>query len=160
MIERTFDTQFRPRVRFRSAPGSGVKQLYSLKVSDLGVHELVPTGTEDLYGSIQSHADSVDIHVLLRRYNNGEVDVLNRVQGAFGNFTDMPKTYAELLNRVIDGERMFNELPVDVRARFNHSFAEFLVASGEADFAQRLGVSPAEKKPVETSENPVEEVKT
>lgn len=38
-------------------------------------------------------------------------------------------------------ESQFMELPVEVRAKFNHSFQEFLASSGEPDFLEKLGFS-------------------
>lgn len=100
-----------------------------------------------LYSFIQSHADSVDIHVLLARYKNGEVDALSRVQGAYGDFTDMPTTYAELLNRVNEGKAFFESLPVDIRAKFDHNFAQFMAGMDKPDFLDKLGISSAETSP-------------
>lgn len=122
-------------------PGDPEKVLYTSRVRDDGVIELVESGKEDLYAYIQSHKDSCDIHVLLARYQNGDLDVLSKVQGAYGDFTDMPETYAELLNAVIAGENYFNSLPVEVRAKFDHSLEKFMVAMDDMpSFLQKLGV--------------------
>lgn len=76
----------------------------------------------------------------------------------------MPKTYAEALQRIADSEKVFWSLPVDVRAKFGHSFSEFLSASNDNDFLDKLGVKPTEQlasvpdvPPVE--KKPIEEVK-
>lgn len=134
-------TQFRPHVRVVANPGSGIRTLYAPVIGDNGSMELEEKGTEDLYQSIQSHRDSVDIHVLLSRYSNGEVDVLTKVQGVYGDFTQMPKTYAELLNQVIAGEHMFNGLPVEIRAKFDHDFNKFMVQAGSPEFFEKLGIN-------------------
>ena len=54
-------------------------------------------------------------------------------------------------------------LPVDVRAKFGHSFSEFLAASQDTDFLDRLGVKPTEQPasvpPVsDVADKPVKEV--
>ncbi len=135
-----FNTQYDARDRIVSNPGSPVKQLYAGSYNECGQVELREDGTEDLYAFIQSFADSTDIHAILRRFENGEVDVLEKVQGFYGDVTEMPKTYAEALQRIADSEKVFMSLPVDVRAKFGHSFSEFLAASNDADFLERLGV--------------------
>lgn len=148
-----FNTQYDERPRVKSHPGNPIKQLYSGSYNERGQVELKEDGTEDLYAFIQSFAESTDIHVLLRRYQNGEVDVLEKVQGFYGDVTEMPHTYAEALQRIADSEKVFMSLPVDVRAKFGHSFSEFLAASQDADFLDRLGVKP-EVQPVPVPAEP------
>ena len=159
-----FSTQYDARDRICTNPGSPIKQLYSGSYNERGQVELKEDGTEDTYSFIQSFAESTDIHSILRRYQNGEVDVLEKVQGFYGDITEMPKTYAEALQRIADSEKIFWSLPLDVRAKFGHSFSEFLAASQDADFLDRLGVKPDEQPaPVpdvpDVVENPVVEVK-
>lgn len=151
-----FNTQYDDRDRVKSHPGNPIKQLYSGSYNERGQIELKEDGTEDLYAFIQSFAESTDIHAILRRYQNGEVDVLEKVQGFYGDVTEMPRTYAEALQRIADSEKVFMSLPVDVRAKFGHSFSEFLAASQDADFLDRLGVKPDEQpEPVPADSTPV-----
>ena len=144
-FEERFKTQYDARDRIVSNPGNPVKQLFSGSYNERGQVELKEDGTEDLYAFIQSFAESTDIHSILNRYQNGEVDVLEKVQGFYGDITEMPKTYAEALQRIADSEKVFMSLPVDVRAKFGHSFSQFLAASQEPDFLDLLGVQPTEQ---------------
>lgn len=103
---------------------------------------LIETGKTDLYAEIQSHADSVDIHVILDRFaKTGDPGVLSRVQGAYGDFTQMPRTFAEALNTMVAAEQYFLGLPVDVRAQFGHDFHQFLASMDAPDFAQKMGIA-------------------
>lgn len=155
-----FKTQYDARERSVTFPGNPIKQLYSGFYNEAGQVELKENGTEDLYDYIQSFAESTDIHSIIRRFNNGEVDVLEKVQGFYGDITEMPKTYAEALQRIADSEAVFKSLPVDVRAKFNHNFAEFLAASQDADFLDKLGVVAGQVEPkVEPKVEPAVEPK-
>lgn len=140
-----FRTQYDEHEPVYQEPGSPVKLVYSPRYSEDGVLDLVVTGKENLYEFIQSHKESTDIHVLLSRFANGETDVLSRMQGFYGDVTDMPKTYAEVLNAVIAGEETFARLPVEVKQRFDNSFAVWMSSMDQPDFAERMGV----KLPVE-----------
>jgi hypothetical protein len=152
-----FRTQFDERPRYHSNVGSRIKKLYAPRFDDAGQMELVEKGEENLYDYIQSHADSVNINTLLRRFQGGETDVLSRVQGAYGDFTGLPTSYADLLNAVNDGHQYFDSLPVEVRARFHHNFAEFMAAMDSPDFFKMLGIH--EEKPVKAEKvEKVEEV--
>lgn len=134
-----FVTQFDARDRSFAPVGSGVKVMYSGRYDDRGHVVLDESGKINLYQEIQSHADSCDIHVIMDRYVSGDVGALSRVQGAFLDVTNMPKTYAEYLNTMNSLERSFLALDPDVRSRFGNSFAQFLASVGDADFFERLG---------------------
>lgn len=134
-----FRTQYDPHGPVYQEPGNPIKVVYSPRYDERGVLDLVATGQEDLYSYIQSHKESTDIHVLLDRFVNGEQDVLQRMQGFYGDVTSMPKTYAEVLNAVISGEEAFSRLPVEVKQRFDNSFAVWLAAMDKPDFAHRMG---------------------
>ncbi len=122
-----FDTQF-TRLGVsgeKSNPGSGMKDTYKMHVDENGKRELKKSGEYNLYADIQSYKDSVSIDYILTRFVNGDETALSRVQGIYGDFTQMPKTMAELQQRVIDAEHLFDSLPLDIRAQYNHSASEF-----------------------------------
>lgn len=116
------------RVRVRSNVGDPVHVIFSPEFDRQGRMTLVETGRENIYDFIQSHRDSVDIHVLLNKFQNGDATALSRTQGTYGDFTAFPKTYAEMLNVVIAGEQYFNSLSVEDRAKYDHSYERFIAS--------------------------------
>lgn len=146
MRDRIFKSQYREPKRFHAHHGSRIHKLYGAVYDENGRLGLEEKGEESIYDHIQSFADSVDIHVIMKRFANGEMDVLSKVQGFYGDFTDLPVDYAQLLNTVNAGERLFDSLPVEQRAKFGHSFNEFMTAMCDGSLMDRLGVtsSPAD----------------
>lgn len=137
-----FRSQYESHDRIYQPEGDPVKTLYGPIFDKQGHMELQEIGQENLYDYIQSHADSVDIHVILKQFEQGDVSVLSRVQGAYGDFTQMPKTFAEALNTLIAAEQYFNGLPVEVRAQFGHNFNQFIASMDQPDFSSRMGIAP------------------
>lgn len=136
-----FRTQYEPHLRMPAEPGSGVKVLYSPFYTEDGTLELEVSGKENLYEYIQSHAEGVDIHVILSRFaQTGDPSILQKAQGFAVDATEMPKTYAEALNAMIKAENYFNSLPVETRAQFDHSFEKFLVSMDQPGFLTKLGI--------------------
>lgn len=149
-----FRTQYQTLVPDKpvSEPGSPVKTLYGPVFDNNGVMDLQEIGKHNLYDEIQSHADSVDIHVLLKMYErDGDASIFSRIQGAYGDFTSMPKTFAEALNTMIAAEQYFNGLPVETRAKFGHSFSQFLAGMDSPTWASDMGIDlpsvPADQPP-------------
>ncbi len=134
-----FDNRYRSHVRFHSEVGDPVKILYSPEFDKNGVMTLKESGRENLYDFIQSHKDSVDIHKIMQRFEEGDVNALSKVQGQFGDFSQFPKTYAEMLNQVIEGENAFNGLPLEVREKFGFSFQQWLASAGSDEWKLKMG---------------------
>ncbi len=128
------------RGRVFSEAGTSEKKKYHAAYDDDGSVMLVDDGVEDLYSYIQSFASSVDIHVILKRFANGDASALSKTQGIYADVTGMPRTYAELLNTVNDLERRFAELPVDIRDKFGNSFARYAAMIGTDDYFKALGI--------------------
>lgn len=155
-----FRTQF-DREKIVSNSGDYLNPTYSPKVNDDGSLDLVETGVVDIYQDIQAWRDSCDIHVILNRYVNGDVNALNRNVPLFGDFTDSPTSLAEYYQRLIDAEAAFNRLPVETRAKFNHSASEFFSSIGSEKFNEIMGIkaaASAEGSPVGGSDKPSVEV--
>lgn len=143
-----FNTQYASHDRVHPDPGNPVKPVYELRYSRDGVPDLEQVGQEDLYGYIQSHRDSVDVHALVKRFQNGDTSALTRAQGFYGDITGMPTTYAEMLNSLARSEAIFNHLSAEVKSRFNNSFSEWLAGMDRDDFADRMGFASAPSDPV------------
>lgn len=145
-----FPTMYDRVGRTFSAVGTPDKVLYVAKYQEDGTIVLTEKGKDSLYDYIQSNRDSCDINLLVARFNNGDVDALSKVQGAYGDFTKFPTTYAELLNRVNEGRAMFDDLPLALREKYNHDFGQFMAAMDKQDFWDQF-------KPAHESEDDVNE---
>lgn len=135
-----FQTWHRDQEHFCSEPGSGEKILYSPEFDRFGVMTLKESGKEDLYAFIQSHKDSVDLHKIMDRFNAGDTAVLQKVQGMFGDFSQMPQTYAGLLNHMIEAEQTFMSLPLETREKFGQSFHAWLAQAGSESWLESMGM--------------------
>lgn len=163
-----FHAQYDLQERFYSAPGDRYKDVYSASYDDKGNLVFTVTGREDLYDFIQSHCDSVDIHLLLKRFDAGDEDVFARAQGFYGDFADMPSTYQEVLNAVIAGQASFDSLPAEVKRQFDNNYAKWLMSFEDPDFASKMGftlakpesaavpVSNSPGAPAQVSDGPVD----
>lgn len=108
---------------------------YQLSLAPDGKEILVAVGEHDIYPEIQSHAKSVDINEIILRHQRGDIDVLAQRAGMYGDFTNMPTSYAELYQSVLDAQAYFDSLPLDIRQKFDHSFSKFFTSIGTPEFS-------------------------
>lgn len=159
----SFPTVYSDRERSITCSGNRMQPQYKMKVSEDGVQDLAVSGQIDTYAMIQSYKDSTDINVILQRFANGDQSALSKIQGVYGDFTNMPTTMAELAQRVLDAEDLFNSLPLTTREEFNFSPSEFFASIGtdkfNAIFADNSNQPPQVEPATEPIVKPLEPVK-
>lgn len=151
----TFRTQFDPHSRVVQPAGDRSHTLYSGRYTDTGHFILEESGKEDIYDKIQSHAASVDIHVILDRFRRGDIEALGDVsRSIYFDTVEMPKNYAHLLNIVNEGEQAFMSMPVEERAKYGHNFVQWMMRF-DKQAAEPSASAPASEfsKEVSTSES-------
>lgn len=142
-----FGTQFDKHQRTFCRAGSRKKKMFEPSFDDDGRFSLVESGEADLYDEIQSYKDSVDINVLLRKYQEGDLSVLERAQSMYGDFSNVPTSYSGMLNSMLQSRNVFDSLPVEIRARFDHSFEQFISAMDDPALFNRLVASESATEP-------------
>lgn len=122
-----------------SNPGDPIHIIYGPKVNDDGTVDLIEVGKENTDDIIESHRESTDMNIILAKIAAGDDSVLNQRKGMFGDFTEMPKTYAEALQMQIDAERMYDSLPVDVKSKFDNDKNKFFALAGTEEWLDKCG---------------------
>lgn len=106
--------------------GEQIIPTYGLKINKDGKQELVRNGQTNIYEKIQASREASLIYNVIERYNNGDVEALNQIQGQFGDFTEMPENLAEAQQMIINAEEAFNKMPAEFRKEFNYNPTEFM----------------------------------
>lgn len=121
-------TRYSDRPKFYSDAGSKTRPIYAATYDKAGNLELDVVGEEDIYSEIQSHADSCDINLIMKKFETtGDPSVLEKVQGLYGDFTKMPQTHQEVLNLNIIANQYFDLLPIDEKAKYGNSYEKWLI---------------------------------
>lgn len=140
-----------------SNPGDPIHIIYDPVVMDDGTVELVESGKENTDEIIRSYKDSCDMSVILEKYMNGDTSVIQKRAAMYGDFTNMPKTYAEVLQMEIDAKNAFDRLPVEIKEKFDNDINKFLVSSGTEEWFDKLGMLEKKEEVVEKVESEVKE---
>lgn len=104
-----------------SCSGSPMRRIWTphFVESKLGLAEYEIDISEDgeinTFDAIQELSDYVDIDNIVKRYNNGEIDVLEKVQGFYGDLTTLPIDMRGIYDLNAQGKNLFDSLPEDVR---------------------------------------------
>lgn len=144
------------KIEYVTPAGSREKPVYSPKVLDDGSVELVETGKENIYDYIQSFRDTVDIHVILKKALAGDMSGLQRVQGFYDDATRFPSDRREMLQMVIDAQRKFDILPMEIKEQFDNDFNKFFVSIDSPEWNEKMKMA-AKAAAVESEVKTVEQ---
>lgn len=122
--------------KFITNAGEDKKILYSSKVLPTGEIVLTPCGAESMSERINAEKQYTDINYIMNRLQMGDTSVLDDRQAMYGDYTTVPKSLAESLQLIIDGERKFYQLPLEVRQKFNNSYNAWLMAAGTKEWSK------------------------
>lgn len=139
---------FADRHQYKSDPGSPYSPVFSPVVQEDGKIELVQKGQTCIYDEIQSYKDSVDVNRIIQRYANGDISALNARAAQFMDASNLPETYAEMLQVAIDAENFFSELPSDVKKAFDNNYYKFIASIGSPEFKAAFGLAEKAAEPV------------
>lgn len=134
-----------------SDPGERYKQEYIGDVNLDGSISLVPSGKIDLWELHNAGRDACDINKIVQRFQNGDLTVLNRVQGSYADLAGVPtdiRSMTEIVHRLEHG---FDILPADVKSKFG-TFSNFIDMYGSAEFAEIMS-SRSESEAVPMNNN-------
>lgn len=152
-----FDEEQKSHIK--TNPGSGIKREYQLRIKDKA-ETLEVIGTSNLYESIQSHADSVDIHKILERCAMiDDYSILNKMPAQFMDVTEMPHSLAEAHAMIVDAQNMFDRMPIEIKEKYDNNFVEFISSLGTKKFDAIAGeyLDSLKSKEVKPNEVKVEE---
>lgn len=133
------------RERTFAPTGDGTEPKMEMKIDDFGHKELVQVGTTNLYDKIQLSADDCNIENILARAGQGDLTAFTGSK-IYADVTDAPKNLADAQRKIQAIQNEFNSLPIEVRAKYNHSVSEYVAAYGTEEWAKNVGLIEETKK--------------
>ena len=143
--------------KFVTSAGNKDHILYSPKVLDSGVIKLIESGKENIQDKINSFRDTCDMSFIIQRLAMGDSSVLNKKLPNYGDFTQMPKSFAEALQLVINAEKEFYDLPLDTRNKFDNDYKQWFAQAGSEAWLDKMGIGLAKDVEPEEKEEAVTE---
>ena len=102
----------------------------------------------------QQFKDDADLNKVVKRYGitDGSLIPMAADPRYYGDFTESPETLGEAIERVNTATERFNQLPAEVRKKFDNNPAklyEFVTDTKNAEEAVKLGLLKTNKTPEE-----------
>lgn len=141
-----------------TATGTDYDKTYSVIIDDNGHKVLKCTGETNRYEKVQAHKEECLIENILVRASM-DPSILDKHKGSYFDATDMPRTLAEAQNKILAVKQEFEKLPVEIRAKFDHSAEKYVQQYGSKEWGKALGIIAEKVAEAETKEEKKEEKK-
>lgn len=129
----------RERERYVTCSGNRVKPIFSGKYMPDGTIRLTKVDEIDVQDDINSHLHECDLELILSRLMDGDTSVIQRSNPMYGDFTQFPRSYVEMLQLVQDGSAFFDSLDPDVKVKFDNDRAKWFASIGSNDWFAKMG---------------------
>ena len=136
--------------------GDTVRETFQVKSNSDGTRELVKNGEILISDYVNSFRDECLIENIVRRYQNGDINALNRVQGAYIDQTILPKDLHQAHLLLENARGYYENCSEDIKDKYR-TFSDFIAAFGSGEVVEdvvREIYSPfVEKIPEEVKED-------
>lgn len=103
---------------FISNPGCRYQVKYVGEVLDDEQIFLTESGRIDLWAMHDAGAESCDINNIVARFQNGDISVLQRVQGTFADVSGLPSDLRGMIDLGRSSVDLYDRLPDSVKEKF------------------------------------------
>lgn len=85
-------------------------------------------GSHSIKEYINSFNDTTDIKKIFEKYQAGDISVLTRRVGEFVDSVGAPETLLDAKLMMMNGEKLYGDLPVDIKNKYDNSVDKFIEA--------------------------------
>lgn len=134
-------SKFNRRPTEPAPTGDRFAKTYQMEIDKNGHKFLKETGLTDIYELIQSHLEESKIENIITRAAAGDLSGLMAHEGKFLDFRDAPGSLAAAQNLIIKIEQEFDKLPLEIRAKFDHSPEKYIASYGSTEWKDTMGLA-------------------
>ena len=128
--------------------GETIRRTYLWERNEKGEKVLTLDQVIDQQAEIDSYLEETKLENIIRRASI-DPDIAARIKpdigGGIQDFTEAPQTLAELQNIMMRAEQIWEEVPKDIKLKFDNDVDKFIASFGSVEWAKNLGIYQEEK---------------
>lgn len=128
--------------------GESVRRTYLWERNEKGEKVLTLDQTIDQQAEIDSYLEETKLENIIRRASI-DPDIAARIMpdvgGGIQDFTEAPQNLAELQNIMMRAEQIWDEVPKEIKLKFDNDVDKFIASFGTVEWAKNLGIYQEKK---------------
>ena len=123
--------------------GESIRRTYLWEFNEKGEKVLTLDQVIDQQAEIDSYLEETKLENIIRRASI-DPDLAARLVpdmgGGLQDATEMPENLAELQNIMLRAEQIWEEIPKEIKLKFDNDVDKFIASFGTVDWAKNLGI--------------------
>lgn len=123
--------------------GETIRRTYLWELNEKGEKVLTLDQIIDQQAEINSYLEETKLENIIRRASI-DPDIAARlmpdVGGGLQDATEMPENLMELQNIMLRAEQIWDEIPKEIKLKFDNDVDKFVASFGTVDWAKNLGI--------------------
>lgn len=128
--------------------GESVRRTYLWERNEKGEKVLTLDQTIDQQAEIDSYLEETKLENIIRQASI-DPDIAARIKpdigGGIQDFTEAPQNLAELQSIMMRAEQIWDEVPKDIKLKFDNDVDKFIASFGTVEWAENLGIYQEKK---------------
>ena len=128
--------------------GESVRRTYLWELNEKGEKVLTLDQVIDQQAEIDSYLEETKLENIIRRASI-DPDIAARLVpdmgGGLQDATEMPENLMELQNIMLRAEQIWDEIPKEIKLKFDNDVDKFVASFGTIDWAKNLGIYQEEE---------------
>ena len=135
--------------------GENVRRTYLWERNEKGEKVLRLDQTIDQQAEIDSYLEETKLENIIRRASI-DPDIAARIKpdigGGIQDFTEATQNLAEIQNIMMRAEQIWDEVPKDIKIKFDNDVDKFIASFGTVEWAKNLGIYKEKQADDKTAE--------
>lgn len=139
--------------------GETVRRTYLWEINKQGEKVLTLDQVIDQQAEIDSYLEETKLENIIRRASidpNLAARLMPDMGGGLQDATEMPENLMELQNIMLRAEQIWDEIPKEIKLKFDNDVDKFVASFGTVDWAKNLGIYQ-EKEPEDPKKEEITE---
>lgn len=136
--------------------GESVRRTYLWERNEKGEKVLRLDQTIDQQAEIDSYLEETKIENIIRRASI-DPDIAARIKpdlgGGIQDYTEAPQNLAELQSIMMRAEQIWEEVPREIKLKFDNDVDKFIASFGSVEWAENLGIMTKKAPEADSDEN-------
>ena len=106
-----------------------------------GRRKLLKDNPKPIYEMIQASREQCEIERIVKRAMQGDMSVLNAMEGQYIDITGAPTSLAQAQQIIINAKYQFENLDVETKKKFDNNVEIFIAEAGTKEWCDKMGIT-------------------
>ena len=137
-----YGMKFQERKSTKTSPtGDKIQMEHTPHMGLDGRRKLIKDNPKPIYEMIQASREQTEIERIVKRALQGDMSVLNAMEGQYIDITGAPTSLAQAQQIIINAKYQFEALDAETKKKFDNNAEVFIAEAGTKEWLDKMGIT-------------------